>query len=60
MTTEPKTGLPLDLIGKVEAASLISNLRPKVAGVDFAWKTLYHAEKYINSQIAAYFAPEAA
>jgi hypothetical protein len=45
-----------ELANLVEAIQLLAKLRVDAAGIDFAWKRINSAEKYLQKQVAPHFA----
>jgi hypothetical protein len=53
--------LPVELTGPICAIDIIVSARKQVStSHDYPWSKLYNAAQYLNKQIEAYFAPEAA
>jgi hypothetical protein len=45
-----------ELANLIASIHLISSLRSKAVGIDFAWDRLYSAEKYLQKQVASHLA----
>jgi hypothetical protein len=45
-----------ELANLIASINLISSLRSKAVGIDFAWDRLYSAEKYLQKQVASHLA----
>lgn len=45
-----------ELANLVESIKLLNTLQPRAVHVDYAWRKLYNAEKYLQKQVAPLFA----
>ena len=45
-----------ELVNLVDSIQILKTLQTSVVKIDFAWRVLYHAEQYLQKQVAPLFA----